>query len=110
MSGFTTSNQVGIALISAGLSPVPLDIDMFQIERNGENYTVFTDRLPELYMEKTVPLHCFEYRDEISIITYAMDRVNTRRSPVVVYRDGLEDAFASGSAYRQHLWKTSWTA
>ena len=91
MNGFTTSNQVGFALMKAGLSPFALDADMLQIVWQGENYTVFTDCLPELYIEKKVPLYCFEYKKDISIINYAMDRVNARRSPVVVYRGASED-------------------
>ena len=91
MRGFATSSQVGIALLKAGLYPFALDTDMFQIVWKGENYTVYTDRLPELYIEKKVPLYCFEYKNDISIINYAMDRVNARRSPVVVYSGASPD-------------------
>ena len=86
MSGILTSKEVGWALMRAGLSPFSLDADMFQIVHEGENYTVHTDRLPELYIEKRVPLYHFEFKGENWIVCYAMDRVNARRTPVVVFR------------------------
>ena len=52
----------------------------------GENYLVHTDRLPEIYIEKKVPLDLFEYKRENWIVCFAMDRVNLRRTPVVVFR------------------------
>ena len=84
------SSQVGLALKLARLSPLALDTDMFQIVWGGENYTVYVGRLPEIYIEKTVPLNYFEYRNEKWILYFAMDEVNYRLSPVVVYR-GLSD-------------------
>ena len=49
MNGILTSNEVGWALMQAGLSPFTLDTEMFQIVREGENYIIHTDRLPEIY-------------------------------------------------------------
>ena len=48
MNGILTSNEVGWALMQAGLSPFTLDTEMFQIVREGENYIIHTDRLPEI--------------------------------------------------------------
>lgn len=77
--------------MQAGLSPFTLDTEMFQIVREGENYIVHTDRLPEVYIEKRVPLDLFEYKGENWIVCFAMDRVNLRRTPVVVYRAESSD-------------------
>ena len=91
MSRILTSNEVGWALMQAGLTPFTLDTEMFQIVREGENYIVHTDRLPEIYIEKKVTLNQFEYKDENWIVCYAMDRVNLRRTPVVVFRAESRD-------------------
>ena len=91
MSRILTSNEVGWALMQAGLTPFTLDTEMFQIVREGENYIVHTDRLPEIYIEKKVTLNKFEYKDENWIVCYAMDRVNLRRTPVVVFRAESSD-------------------
>ena len=91
MNGILTSNEVGWALMQAGLSPFTLDTEMFQIVREGENYIVHTDRLPEIYIEKRVSLDLFEYKDENWIVCYAMDRVNLRKTPFVVYRAEASD-------------------
>lgn len=62
MTGILSSKEVGLSLMVAGLSPFSLDTDMFQIVYMGENYLVHTDRLPEVYIEKRVPLDLFEYK------------------------------------------------
>ena len=86
MSGIFTSNEVGMALKLASLSPFALDTRVFQIVHSGENYVVYADHLPDIYVEKTVPLELFEYR-RMDWVTYcAMDLVNAKRTPVVVYR------------------------
>lgn len=86
MTGIQSSKEVGFALMRAGLSPFSLDTDVLQIVYMGENYLVHTDRLPEIYIEKKVPLDLFEYKRENWIVCFAMDRVNLRRTPVVVFR------------------------
>lgn len=91
MTGILSSNGVGFALMRAGLSPFSLDTDVFQIVYMGENYIVHTDRLPEIYIEKRVPLDLFEYKRENWIVCFAMDRVNLRRTPVVVFRTEAMD-------------------
>lgn len=91
MSDVLSSYQVGLALMGAGLSPFTLDTDLFQIVWNGENYLVHTDHLPEIYIQKDVPLYCFEYKSKNWIIYFAMDRVNLRRTPVVAFRGYAED-------------------
>ena len=91
MTGILSSNEVGWALMKSGLSPFTLDTEMFQIVWDGENYIVYTDRLPEIYIEKRVSLDLFEYHHENWILCYAMDRVNLRRTPVVVYRAASSD-------------------
>ena len=59
---------------------------MFQVVHEGENYAVHTDRLPEVYIEKRVPLYHFEFGGDSVIVCQAMDRGNVRRTPVVVFR------------------------
>lgn len=86
MNGMGTSKEVGWALMQAGLSPFSLDADMLQVVHEGENYAVHTDRLPEVYIEKRVPLYHFEFGGDSVIVCQAMDRVNVRRTPVVVFR------------------------
>ncbi|MBR5175075.1 MAG: hypothetical protein IKW89_03980 [Bacteroidales bacterium] len=86
MMGIQSSKEIGFALMQAGLSPFSLDTDMFQIVHMGENFIVYTDRLPEVYIEKRVPLDLFEYKRENWIVCFAMDRVNLRRTTVVVFR------------------------
>jgi hypothetical protein len=91
MSRILAPNEVGLALKLAGLSPFALDTRVFQIVHGGENYVVYTDRLPEIYVEKTVPLDLFEYK-RMDWVTYcAMDLVNAKRLPVVVYRQESRD-------------------
>ena len=91
MSGILSSSEVGMALKLAGLSPFALDTRTFQIVHGGENYAVYADCLPDIYVEKTVPLDLFEYR-RMDWVTYcAMDLVNAKRTPVVAYRQESED-------------------
>jgi len=92
MSGIRTSITVGLVLMQKGLSPISLDADVFQIVLEGENYTVHTDRLPEIYIEKRVPQAYFEYGNDNGILFVSMDRVNRRRSPVTVFSGGHTDA------------------
>lgn len=91
MTGILSSNEVGWVLMQSGLTPFTLDTEMFQIVREGENYIVHTDRLPEIYIEKSVSLELFEYNHENWIVCFAMDRVNLRRTPVVAYRGASSD-------------------
>lgn len=91
MMGIQSSNAIGWTLMQAGLSPISLDTEMFQIVWDGENYTVHTDRLPDIFIEKVVPLDYFEYKKKDWIIWLAMDRVNIRRTPVVVFRGETDD-------------------
>ena len=100
MSTVYTSNSVGLFLMQAGLSPRTLDIDMFQIVWGRENYTVYTDQLPDLYLEKRVPLELFEYMHEDLIVCFAMDKINLRRNPVVAYRGPYEDSIFLRTSFR----------
>ena len=86
MSKIISSNQIGLALMNAGLYPFLLDTDMYQIVWDGGNYTVYTGSLPEVYIETTVMLDLFEYNKDLSILYSAIDKVNWRLSPVVAYR------------------------
>ena len=91
MKGIRSSNEVGWALMQEGLSPFALDTRAFQVVHGGENYVVYADRLPEIYVEKTVPLELFEYK-RMDWVTYcAMDLVNANRVPVVAYRQESRD-------------------
>lgn len=86
MNGIRSSNEVGWVLMQEGLSPFALDADVFQIVHGGENYSVLTDRLPHVFIEKRVPLDLFEYRGENWIVSFAMDRVNRQPTMVTVFR------------------------
>lgn len=91
MSEILSPNEVGLALKLAGLYPFALDTRTFQIVHRGENYAVYADCLPEIYVEKTVPLELFEYK-RMEWVTYcAMDLVNAKRSSVVAYRQESRD-------------------
>ncbi len=80
-----------MALKLAGLSPFALDTRTFQIVHGGENYAVYADCLPEIYVEKTVPLDLFEYK-RMDWVTYcAMDLVNAKRTPIALYRQESRD-------------------
>ena len=100
MSGTLTPKEVGMALKLAGLSPFALDTRTFQIVHGGENYAVYADCLPDIYVEKTVPLDLFEYR-RMDWVTYcAMDLVNAKRTPVVVYRQESRDTLKFRASVR----------
>ena len=91
MNGIESSNTVGWVLMQKGLSPFALDADLFQIVWEGENYLVHTDRLPQVFVEKKIPLELFEYKHENWIVSFALDRVNMQRSMVTVFRgDSLD--------------------
>lgn len=100
MSTVYTSNTIGLFLKQAGLSPCILDTDTFQIAWGGENYAVYTDQLPDIYLEKRVPLELFEYMQEDLIVCFAMDRINLRRNPVVAYRGAYEDSIFLRTCFR----------
>ena len=91
MSGGMSAAQVGLALKMAGLSPSSLDIDMFRIVQDGENYFVYTDRLPEIYIEKVVQLECYDFKNDNWNTFLAMNLYNSRRTPVVAYRGCTDD-------------------
>ena len=100
MSEILAPNEVGLALKLAGLYPFALDTRVFQIVYGGENYVVYAERLPEVYVEKTVPLDLFEYK-RMDWVTYcAMDLVNAKRAPVVVYRQESRDTIKFRSVIR----------
>lgn len=92
MSNTILSNQIGFALMQAGLSPFALDMELFQIVREGENYVVDTECLPEVFISKTVPTDFFEYNRRSEILFQAIDWVNCRRTSVVVYRGLSSDS------------------
>lgn len=94
MNDTVITNTMERALMQARLSPFALDPDMYQIVWGGENYTVFADCPPMVYIEKTVPLDLFEYKHETWILYFAMDLVNLRRTPVVVYRGDHDDTLS----------------
>ena len=86
------SNEIGFALMQAGLSPFSLSTDSFQIVYEGENFIVDTEYLPEIFIAKRVPLDFFEYKRQNDILVQAMDWVNLRRTPVVVFRGIYSDS------------------
>lgn len=86
------SNEIGFALMQAGLSPFSLSTDSFQIVYEGENYIVDTECLPEIFISKRVPLDLFEYKRQNNILLLAMDWVNLRRTPVIVFRGVYSDS------------------
>ena len=78
--------------MQAGLSPFSLSTDSFQIVYEGENYIVDTECLPEIFISKRVPLDLFEYKRQNNILLLAMDWVNLRRTPVIVFRGVYSDS------------------
>lgn len=91
MTGIQSSNEVGAALMRGGLQVSVLDTDVFQAIWQGDRYAVYTDCLPDICIEKTLPMDSFHYRDEEWIALFAIEKVNRQRTPVTVIRsDELE--------------------
>ena len=79
-----SAQDIGIALQAAGLHPVVKDVNLYGIQNGGNDYEVFTGRLPEVYIRKQVPLDLFEFQEHSWILATAMNRVNSQFTPVRV--------------------------
>jgi hypothetical protein len=86
MDNTISSREVCWFFLQAKLSPFMLGTYRYQIVYEGDNYIVDTEFLPEIFIEKIVPLYFFEYRGEDRILSRAMDLTNIRRTPGVVFR------------------------
>lgn len=77
-----TTQTIGLALQEAGLHPYVKDISCFGIHRGGDDYEVLTERLPEIYIRKTVMQDLFEWRDDSRILASAVNLFNSQHFPV----------------------------
>ena len=77
-----TRQTIGLALQEAGLHPYVKGINYFSIHRGGDDYEVLTERLPEIYIRKTVSSDLFEWRDDKGILACATNLFNAQPFPV----------------------------
>ncbi len=77
-----TTQTIGLALQEAGLHPYVKDISRFGIYRGGDDYEVFTERLPEIYIRKTVSVDLFDWRENKGILTCTVNVFNAKPFPV----------------------------
>lgn len=85
MSEKLSAQDIGLALQAASLHPFVKDVNLYGIQNGGDDYEVFTGRLPEVYIRKQVPMEFFEFREHPWILACAMNRVNAQYSPVSVW-------------------------
>ncbi len=77
-----TTQTIGLALQASGLHPYVKDINRFGIHRGGDDYEVFTERLPEIYIRKTVSVDLFDWRENKGILACAVNVFNAKPFPV----------------------------
>ena len=98
-----TINDVGLALSSAHLLPSVYRVGCFLITTADGEYLVRADRLPEIYIDKTVQTDLFEYGNEDVLLLLAMDMVNSEVGPVKVFQGESYDTIV----FRTSLWAES---
>ena len=98
-----TINDVGLALSSAHLLPSVYRVGCFLITTADGEYLVRADRLPEIYIDKTVQTDLFEYGNEDVLLLLAMDMVNSEVGPVKVFQGESYDTIV----FRVSLWAES---
>lgn len=89
-----TAKDIGIALHQKELHPYVKDMNLYGIYSDGEEYEVFTERLPEVYIRKQVPTETYEFEEHPLVLACAMNRVNALDSPVRVWADSEQVTFA----------------
>lgn len=77
-----STQTIGLALQASGLHPYVKDINVFGIQRGGDDYEVLTERLPEIYLRKTVSSDLFEWRNDKGILACATNVFNAQPFPV----------------------------
>ena len=77
-----TTQTIGLALQAADLHPYVKGINCYGIHRVGDDYEVFTERLPEIYIRKIVSVDLFDWRDNKGILACAMNVFNAKPFPV----------------------------
>lgn len=77
-----TTQTIGLALQAAGLHPYVKSINRYGIYRGGDDYEVFTDRLPEIYILKTVSQDLFDWREDEQALDCAINTFNAKLFPV----------------------------
>ena len=82
MCRLISSQDIGLALQAADLHPYVKGINHFGIYRGGDDYEVFTERLPEIYIRKTVSVDLFDWRDNKGILACAVNVFNAKPFPV----------------------------
>lgn len=82
MCRLISSQDIGLALQAADLQPYVKGINHFGIYRGGDDYEVFTERLPEIYIRKTVSVDLFDWRDNKGILACAVNVFNAKPFPV----------------------------
>ena len=82
MCRLISSQDIGLALQAADLHPYVKGINHFGIYRGGDDYEVFTERLPEIYIRKTVSVDLFDWRDDKRILACVVNVFNAKPFPV----------------------------
>lgn len=77
-----TTQIIGLALQTVGLHPYIKGINHFGIYRGGDDYEVFTDRLPEIYILKTVSQDLFDWRKDEQALDCVINTFNAKLFPV----------------------------
>lgn len=86
-------HDIGIALQQKGLLPYVKDLNIYGIYSEGEEYEVFTERLPEVYLRKRVPTETYVFQERPWLLACAMNRINALDSPVRVWADSEKVTF-----------------
>ena len=79
MPDYTTidlSDNVQLILDQLRLNQRIIDKNTFTVSNKGCQYTVFLENLPEVRIERTEPLECFEWHDSIRFAQAAANYVN----------------------------------
>ena len=82
MCRLISSQDIGLALQAADLHPYVKDINHFGIYRGGDDYEVFTDCLPEIYILKTVSQDLFDWREDEQALDCVITTFNAKLFPV----------------------------
>lgn len=77
-----TTQTIGLALQASGLHPYVNGINRYGIHRGGDDYEVLTERLPEIYIWKTVSQDLFDWRDDKRLLDCAANFFNANHFPV----------------------------
>lgn len=82
-----SAQDISHALQAAGLHPYVKDLNIYGIDNEGDEYEVFTERLPEIHIRKQVPTETYAFEEHPLVLACAMNQVNALDSPVRVWAD-----------------------